>query len=58
MLPVPKLASFPAREAVVPVALVNAPLAATGLLVATVEKLLLVDAQTPSGAPSLNARTR
>ena len=36
----------------------NAPLTATGLLVAIVEKLLLVDAQTPSGAPSLNARTR
>ena len=58
MPPVPKLASLPPREAVVPVALVNAPLAATGLLVATVEKLLLVLAQTPPGAPSLNALTR
>ena len=58
ILPVPMLVIFPDSVAVEPVAFVNFPLAATGLLVVPVVKFLLVGAHTPPGAPSLNALTR
>ena len=58
IVPVPILMVFPLRETEVPVALVITPFPATGSLVEEVVKLLEVDAQTPSGAPLLNALAR
>ena len=57
-VPVPNPTILAERVPVLPVALVNTPLAAIALEEAVVVKLCELDAQTPLGSAELLARTR